>query len=340
MSPKLKDGLLTVPLNDSEFYLGLIENGLYIPRDPYLAIARGLDGTRTCQSLATELALPESMITFFVEELAAYGYVEEVLAMSAPVGVDEEMRRERINIERTAPSWREGSRDGGWNEIDSRRDFSILIFGRSRISRSLLALLQASGFSQSRIVLPPINHDKRVEAKDICGVVTRKIDLGLTLHEHHKIIVQGAQLTPSEDSFPEKPSLIISTTDQADDHYRYLQRWMSEDLAHLQIWQPNPFTIEIGPLVLPGVTPCINCVALHKRDQLPPFISLFESTPHREVTSATSTLVAGVITSYIAEFASTTKSPLRSQSISINVLKPLEGRVEREWDFHPECGCR
>ena len=342
-SLQLKDGLILVPLNDQEFYLGLIESGLYIPRDPYLAIARGLSHAITANTLATELALPESIVSGFIGQLREYGYIESAGAEPISSSLDDVIRFQRTDIERSALTWRAHAQDGGWGEIEARGNFPILIFGKSRIARTLLAILQSSGFSQSRIVLPAISHNTSVEARDICGVVTRKNDLGMSLQEHHKIITQGAQLTPltaGRDAFPPHPALLIATTDFGDEHPDYLQRWMSEDLVHLQISQPNPFTLEIGPLVIPGKSACTNCVALHKRDQLPPFINLFRNRSHHEVGTATSTFTAGVITSYIAEFAATGATALMTKSISINVLNPLSEIVERFWEFHPECGCQ
>mgnify|MGYP006280985181 CR=1 FL=1 len=342
-SLQLKPGLILVPLNDDEFYLGLIEGGLYIPRDPYLAIARGLTRKTSADALASQLALPETIVTSFIDQLCDYGYVEIVENAPPSHSLDDEIRGERSEVERSSLTWRRNTHDGGWGEIEARGNFPILIFGKSRIARTLLAILQASGFSRSRIVLPAICHHKTVEAKDICGVVTRKNDLGMSLNEHHRVITQGAQLTPAQaggDEFPSDPALLIATTDFGDEHPDYLQRWMSEELIHLQISQPNPYTLEIGPMVIPGKSACINCVTLHKRDQLPPFINLFTDRSHREVGTATSTFAAGVITSYIAEFAATGSTALMTKSISINVLNPLTEIVERFWDFHPECGCR
>lgn len=340
----LKDGVILAPLNDLEFYLGLIDHGLYIPRDPYLAIARHLVEGLCLSSEVEHHNFPVSpeLLRDFVAELDRYGYLQTTPPEERGRGIEVELRKERRSIEMQPFAWRTGVKDGGWGEIEARRNFTILIFGRTRIARALLALLQASGFSTSRIILPPSYVNTQIEGRDICGVVTRKNELGLSLTDHHKNISQAAQLLPraSENvGLDNKPALIISTDPTNENYQDYLQIWMSEELPHLEISQPNPFTIEFGPLVIPGEHPCLTCVALHKRDQLPPFLSLAENS-YREVASASATLIAGVITSYVCEYAATGKSALESASIALNLLNPLTDQKIRQWDFHPECGCR
>ena len=333
---------MVIPLSESEIYLGLTDQGLYIQRNPYLAILRALQERPSRKELIHMSEENEDVIDTFLRELSAHGYLQIIKAgkgVTPSSSLDDQLRFDRSVVEKSALEWRPGVTDGGWAEFDARQGYSILIFGRTRIARSLLALLQASGFSRTRIVLPSNFYDSEVGTKDICGVVTRKSDLGSSLREHHKIITRGAQIAPEQEKPREDINLIVSTTNADLGHHAYIQRWMSEDLPDILISQPNLFTVEIGPLVIPGKSACARCISLHKSDSLPPFISIFDKPDNREVASATSTLVAAVITSYIAEYAATGTSSLFSTSIVINVLNPLADRIERLWDLHPACGC-
>jgi hypothetical protein len=101
--------------------------------------------------------------------------------------------------------------------------------------------------------------------------------------------------------------------------------------------------LEIGPLVIPGSQACLNCVQLHRRDYLPPYISLASAhidRSGRELTAASTSFAAGVLTPYICEFAARGTSALLSHSLTIDLLEPLHDIKKRHWNIHPECGCQ
>jgi hypothetical protein len=339
--PRLKPGLLVIPLNSEEFYIGEATEGVYVPSDPYLSIVRGCDGHHCLEHIANLCNIPVGLIHSFLDELRTLNYIEMRPSPSRDPGLDELARHysERIAPEQQLYTWRSRTSDGGASEIDGRKYFSILIFGHNRLARSLLANLQASGFTQTKILTPITHSGLRIEAKDICGIVTRPIDIGRRQLEFHKQIALDSQLTQVSKDLNTETNLVISTSAFTSD---YIQRWISEGVPHLQISQPTTHSLEIGPLVLPGTRACLNCVQLHRRDFLPPFISVHALHAHcdgRELTSASSSFAAGVVTPYICEYAARGESSLVGHSLTINLLEPLHGIREHHWNIHPECGC-
>ena len=344
--PKLKPGLLLIPLNSDEFYIGESSDGVYVPLDPYLSIARGCDGLHSINDIALLIGIPRGMVVEFLEELRAHNYIELRTHLPIDPGLDELAKHyaERIAPEHQLFTWRDATDDGGVTEVASRENFSILIFGQNRLARALLANLQASGFSQTKIAPPITSAGARIQARDICGITTRPIDIGRKQIEFHKQIALDSQLTQSAERANNLVNLLISTTEASSD---YIQRWLSEGVPHLQIASPSAYTLEIGPLVTPGAQACLNCVRLHRRDFLPPFITMatpiasahYEVGGSRELTSASTSFAAGVVTPYICEFAARGSSSLVSHSLVIDLLEPLHRIRELHWNVHPECGC-
>ena len=339
--PRLKPGLLVIPLNSGEFYIGEATQGVYIPADPYLSIVRGCDGEHSTEKIAQLCSIPIGLIDSFIDELRQLNYIEVHKSIPRDPGLDELARHysERIATEHQLYTWRASTSDGGAAEVDARKYFSILIFGQNRLARALLANLQSSGFSQSKILTPITQSGVRIAARDICGIVVRPIDIGRRQLELHKQIALDSQLTQISKDLSSDTNLVISTSAVTSE---YVQRWISEGVPHLQISQPTTHSLEIGPLVIPGSRACLNCVQLHRRDFLPPFISIHASTAHndgRELTSSSSSFAAGVVTPYICEYAARGTSSLVGHSLAINLLEPLHGIREHHWNIHPECGC-
>jgi hypothetical protein len=349
MYPRLKSSLYLIPLNSEEFYIGGEGEGIYIPTDPYLAIARALTGESKAQEIATASATPVGIVQHFIAELTAHNYVELLSEPANQIFLDESLHlfNQRINPELSVITWRSGNLDGGYGEILHRQTFSIVIFGQTRLARTLLATLQAMGFSKSKIFEPPLRSRTKVNGIDVCGVVTRAEDIGLKHSELQRKIARLSALSPTAGELsqqPQLPDLLISTTSASAD---YIQEWMSEGIAHLNISQPKGRFLEIGPLVRSGEASCARCIQLHKRDQVPPFITLathaaMANNVQIELPVASLAFVAGAVATMVSEFARTLHSNLIGHTYFIDLLNPLDsltGVRHIFWNKHPECGC-
>lgn len=99
--------------------------------------------------------------------------------------------------------------------------------------------------------------------------------------------------------------------------------------------------IVVGPLVRPGVAPCLNCLDLHRQDRDPAWPAInAQLRTGRADTEACETTVAlvgvGVVAAEVLDFLDGRRP--RSAGATIEVVGP-GGQRRRSWPPHPDCGC-
>jgi bacteriocin biosynthesis cyclodehydratase domain-containing protein len=115
------------------------------------------------------------------------------------------------------------------------------------------------------------------------------------------------------------------------------------DLAHLAVVVAGDRLV-VGPLVLPGRSPCLRCLDLHRTDRDPawPKVAAQLTRPaavRTPVETASATMAAGLV-------ALQALAHLDGQVVPASVGRTLEvvlpdGLLERRrWSAHPSCGCR
>jgi hypothetical protein len=155
----------------------------------------------------------------------------------------------------------------GLQTLNARANKEILIFGSNKFAFALLAALYASGFNNSSVIGSFGKDGGQITADDISGGVIAPSDVGSTLNQlskrisrEHQLIHKPAQdLSAINQSSNKAPSLIIAMQPVPAD---YQQRWLSESTPHLVIGPIIDYQIDIGPLILPGQTPCLRCIDL------------------------------------------------------------------------------
>ncbi len=331
---KLKSGVALTPTSDG-YLVGLPTHGLHISSGLAVQIVRSFDGRRSVQEIARGLICDSSTVCEFADLLASQGLVETGPS-PLPVAsgdLSEQIISARSEIERGLLTHRPGISDGGSAEFRARAAATILISGENRLAHNLLVALQASGFTNTRLIsrahLPP-----RITGIDVCGITVRNSDIGKNRVEFIDELVRGSRIARGEQVAKADPDLIIST---GPIEWDYVQRWLSEGSPHLHINPAIGREIEVGPLVLPGVTPCLRCVTLTKRDN--GTSSRFEFI-RSELPSAAAAYISGLIALAIGEYCATGLTPLRAASHWYDLLEPLRPPDIRHWNFHPECGCQ
>jgi len=233
------------------------------------------------------------------------------------------------------------------DQIADRAEFSILIFGKNRLATMLLTLLQASGFNRSKLISRSqgLVHrsqngaakSRKVTAEQVCGLGIRSSDVGLDFDAVMSDISNGAGLnTLDRATFPAIPSFIIAAERAQPD---YVQRWMSEGIPYLLISDLIESQIEIGPIVIPGQSPCAFCLDLW-RSENNPLVQKLEllnslNDPLELPASAVAT-IAGMAVLATTQFAATGKSRLIGSSVRINLLEPTHPEPAH---FRPHSGC-
>ena len=280
----------------------------------------------------------------------------------------------RMRAEANLYSWHPQIENGISAEtlISKRRYFSIMIYGRNRLALSLFTVLQASGFSliklTDRAYSASANSKAQIEPDEVCGLAIRGSDVGLQKALVLADLARNSQLFPLESLvFPELPDLIISTESIPQET---MQSWMSENIAHLPISNIIEDKIIIGPIVIPGKTPCLNCLNLWRADQFPhqsffEILAALDSGEGKglELPSAQVALLTGLITTQVIQFLQSNQSnknctsvdskisdgsvKLIGATLAINLFDPLDSISSsdetfgyRYWHPHISCGCQ
>lgn len=265
----------------------------------------------------------------------------------------------------------------GAHAFHAREHFSILIHGENRIAHNLLAMLLGSGFKHVQIIAANKLLPAHIDHADFNALSVTNEHLGERRSATHLRIARSAsiftrtELGDGESAAPSElhriydPDLIISTSKAQGD---YRQRWMSESSTHMYIDCDEQGEAWIGPLVIPGCHPCINCFELHERDRSDgEAISLPLLGDRKETTIAAAALVAATVAIEVSSFVASGESTLIASRHPINLRAPIaplrrslsrhqsmreslwwqeesseavrESRSAQFFDFHPECGC-
>lgn len=103
--------------------------------------------------------------------------------------------------------------------------------------------------------------------------------------------------------------------------------------------------VEVGPLVLPGRTPCLHCVDLHRRDADPawPQLSARLSAPtpagHRGPPEETVLSALGSALAAAQVLSHLDGDRTHTAGASLEALLPDGVPRSRSWAVHPDCGC-
>jgi len=250
--------------------------------------------------------------------------------------------------------------------IGERRNFSIIIYGSNRLALALFAVLQASGFGTVKVIdrlgSTNIESHAQIEPDEVCGLAIRGSDVGLRKTLVLADLARNSQLFPTENlGFPATPNFIISTESIPQE---IMQQWMSEAIPHLPISNLIENKIVLGPIVLPGSSPCLNCLDLWRAEQFPhhnsfEFLSALDSenTKELEIPSAQVAFLAGLLATMIIDYCTFINSEgaerrfnapkLIATTLTLNLFDPLNFKTSedesvgyRYWQPHLSCGCQ
>lgn len=107
--------------------------------------------------------------------------------------------------------------------------------------------------------------------------------------------------------------------------------WMGEDIPHIGLVL-GVDEAEVGPLVLPGVSACLGCIAAHERDRDPAWPLLMAQLIGRDEPVGPAALAS--------EAALHAGRLLLSGRGGLSLRMSLVAGAEpRAWERHPECSC-
>lgn len=357
VKPHLKLGTILLP-RTKYTYVGRPDRGLEISSPARRALAV-MDGSRTCSEISDSLGIPLLEILDLVSELDHANLIDTQAskisvhtrfhspnANRASHDSDDshdgafQQLQARLLPELSSTTWINDVRDGGVSIIDRRRDWHVGIDGNSRIATLLYGILLASGISQTS--LHGGNESRRIKNEDLCAGFLHPGDIGLPYRTRIQELSRDLALFPIAPAIKDhrdKSREIMVAVGNTPAHQ--LQKWMSEGVPYLLIDLPESASISLGPIVIPGQSPCARCIALTREDQNPAWreISMQKLLqPGREVPVAIAHHVAGFAALELLRFIDEGQSQLIGSSVRIDFHQPTMS-VQQSFTRHPACGC-
>ncbi len=354
--PRLKQGIFVISREEST-YVGKGDAGIEIFAEARIALA-SFEGVLTCEEIADlhNLTLPEiyellsvvddaHLLDTQASKIAVYSRFHSSNTHRASHSSDDandgayQQLQMKLAPELTFTTWLASVRDGGVNAIGARRDTRVEIYGDSRIAILIFGILLASGVSSTQIVIKDV---RTVGDSDLGANFLSPADIGLPIHERLAGYVRELSLFPIASTTPTAPetkqTIAINVGPiQAE----RVQGWLSKGVPHLFIDNPDGASITIGPLVLPGTTPCLRCIAIgrdeHNANWRDVSWHLATAVPS-EVPVAVAHHVAGLATLEILRFIDEGKSSLIGATDRIEYHNP-RGSERINFTRHPACGC-
>ena len=357
VKPHLKIGTILLP-RANYTYVGRLDRGLEVSSPAKAALA-AMDGARTCRELSDSLGIPLSEILDLVHELDQANLIDTQASKisvhtrfhspnthrashdsdDSNDGAFQQLQA-KLLPELASTTWLTGVRDGGVSIIDRRRDWQVSIHGQSRIATLLYGILLSSGISHTS--LRGNNESKRIGEEDLCAGFLHPSDIGLPYGNRIQELSRELSLfpiAPSVKAHEEKSRRIMVAVGNTPAHQ--LQEWMSNGIPYLLIDTPESASMCIGPIVIPGQSPCARCIAMTREDQNPVWREIFMQKllkPIGEVPVAVAHHIAGIAALELLRFIDEGQSQLIGSSVRIDFHRPTSA-TQQSFTRHPMCGC-
>ncbi len=293
------------------------------------AFLRGLDGRRVQRAVLADAArqgLDAGTVGAVLEELRAAHLLADVDAadlLAAGAGPAADARR----VVETPPA-------GAWR---NRRAAVVVVDGATRVGTPLAAVLAASGVG-------------RVSVRDagLTGAGDAVVGGATTADEGRPRVLAAAdavrRASPLTDLRPvtggSSPDLVVLARPWAASD-PIAARWSRAGVPHL-VATVRGSTGVVGPLVVPGITSCLRCADLHRRDADPRWPQLAAQLTATEPppSGATVTCLLTAVTAAVQVLAYLDGGPAPvALDATLELVPPdLVPRV-RHWTAHPDCGC-
>lgn len=297
------------------------------------AVLRGLDGRRAQKAVLADAArtgLDPVVVARVLDGLRAGGLLVDLDAgdlLAADAGP--------AAAARTAPELPSASaRPGGWR---TRRQSVVVVEGATRVGTPLAAMLAASGIGRVTV-----RDDGLVTAADAVVGGLGAADEGRPRAVAAADAVRRA--SPLTDLRP-------VATDAGADLVVLARPWAASDpvaagvhrsgVPHL-VATVRGETGVVGPLVVPGVTSCLRCADLHRRDADPRWprlaAQLTGSAPPPSGATVTCLLTAATAALQVLAYLDGSAAP-GVLGATVELRPPQLGPRIRRWPPHPACPC-
>lgn len=358
IKPRLKTGAIVTAVSGTKpqaHFIGHASAGIQISHPGAAAILAEFTGLLTCFEISIRTGAPYEVVNKICDELVAANLIDQV---TKPIVLADRFHSEKTNRkthsqdqsqdaayqqlqQRIVPelgqiTWQTGIIDAGVTTLSDRQKVVVDICGDDRLAISLLTILLASGVSQTTLALSNVQRD--ISATDLGTGVFAISDIGTNLTNRISEIARDFALFPiSKNATTEKfLTIIFGAPDPAK-----ISTLLSSNLPHLFISTLDTTTLRVGPLVIPGKSPCFRCIELNQLEQSPLLnqvnqARLFASI--QQLNIAATAQFAGMIAQCILNYLDTGISELISTQLLLDTAHPCNPQ-HIAYTINPACGC-
>jgi hypothetical protein len=348
--PTFRPGITTLvehSTNSSQIHVGSTTRYVSFSGHTAILFISKLTGLLNLDETLTETDASRSEALQIIQKLIEHNFI---YLSSTPSGFDRG-RCEDFSLQILSKKSKPELNLLGWRKTNNpisnlvkRQNQKIELWGSNRLAFALFQILQSSGFTNTKMKNFLVGE---LGPELIGGTPFRNSEIGMPLNQVQREFANefgfqpgrlnavGRQETKLEN---EHCSIIISTS-QFD--ITHLPELIESGIPHLQIGNFSEGKVEIGPLVIPGKTPCYNCIEIWRNDlgkRSNKFKVAQRLAKPLELSASAVSYLAGLVTGLVDSYLVMDKSFLIGSSVVINLLKPLE-YLERIWQPNPRCGC-
>ncbi|CAN2176291.1 hypothetical protein MCETARE7_00176 [Candidatus Nanopelagicaceae bacterium] len=265
-------------------------------------------------------------------------------------GVQQLQRRCAPELNQT--NWISGVIDGGVEMLSARQNYLCEISGNNRVATLLYSLLLASGLSQVRFTPTSRGRYPLIGDIDMALSTFRQSDTGTAFKSHCEMMRRELALFPldREENYLDEASTPDLRIHCGDINPETLSLWMSSGEKFLIIPTPRADSALIGPLVIPGASPCLRCYELSSREQRG-VVDHLEFTPDvaKEYPQIAAHFIAAMAASMIVQFCDAiTVANQRDTAADFSALLGIAISIDYQLlaypqvvaiPRHPHCGC-
>jgi hypothetical protein len=268
-----------------------------------------------------------------VDLLAAAGLLDDAAQDRAPLRGLRSDERERLSADLASLALVRG--DGGLPALALRREVQVLVVGAGRVGAPLAVTLATAGIGAVDVVDDDV---ARPQDTGVGGLGLR--DVGRPRGQATRELVHRS--APSVSRLPVvRPDLVVLASGR-DDVRERARRLVLDGTAHLLV-EVRDATGVVGPLVLPGRTPCLRCLDLTRSDLDPAWPVLAHQLPaagegEPGCDGPLALAVAAQAAMQVLAMADGTAVPA-SLGGTLEMALPDWRWRRRTWPAHPDCGC-
>ena len=253
----------------------------------------------------------------------------------------------RLAPELNQSTWLDGVGDGGVSVVSARQRYTVEISGSSRIALLLYPLLLASGVTHVRFAEDFRKKSPFVGDREIGISRISQEDIGAPIKAIYESWRRDLSLFPidKEIDYEDTSEGADLTVHCGEMDPEILSQWMSTGQNFLHIAQPEADRATIGPLVIPGKSPCLRCYQLALGDNSD-IVGATDLHPDsvREVPVIAAHYIASLAASQIIEFLDSREVKQRESSELVGNIYAVDYQLLSHPEViaiarHPLCGC-